>query len=157
MPAPPEFRRALRRERLVEVLRECHAKQFSAADDNIDTSGKLKVQLDRISDRGEYDKTSVIIFIVSEQMRCEVTESVRYDHLLEQTPDDPEETFIEISHIQRLSGKQRVRSVGISGDGAFHDLGEETQKQGQFAQMLLSGISLPVYVGNVAYRLQRVE
>ena len=99
MPASPEFGRALRRERLVEVLRERHAKQFTAADDYVDTARELKVQLDRVFDRRQYDKDPVVIFIVPEQMRCELTESVGYDHFLEKAPDDPEETFIEISHI----------------------------------------------------------
>ena len=87
----------------------------------------------------------------------EVTESVRHYHLLEKTPDDPEKTFIEIRHIQRLSGKQGFRSIGISRNGTFHDLGEEAQKQGQSAQVLLGRVSLPVDVRDVAHRLQCVE
>ena len=64
VPAAPEFCRALRGKRLVEVLRDRHAEQLAASDDDINTSGKLHVDLDRVRDSHQNDKTAVVILVV---------------------------------------------------------------------------------------------
>ena len=157
VPAAPEFSRALRRERLVEVLRDRHAEDLAASDDDIDTAGEFHIQLDRIRDRGHDDKTAVVVLVIAKNLIGQKRESVRDHHLLGKTPENTQKSFVDIGHMNRLAAEKRFSCIRKSRDRAFHDLREKAQKQSHFAQMLLGRVALPVYIRHVSDGFQGIE
>ena len=157
VPAAPEFSRALRGEGLVEVLRDCHAENLAASDDDIDTAGKFHVQLDRVRDCGHDDETAVVVLVIAKNLIGKKRESVRDHHLLGEAPENAQKALVDIGHLNGCAAEKRFSCIRKSRDRAFHDLREKAQKQSHFAQMLLSRVALPVYIRHVSDGFQGIE
>ena len=79
------------------------------------------------------------------------------DHLFKQSPQDPAAPCRQVLSPEILSLPQSFPGLSVHTDGAFHDLGEKSQKQSQFPKMSLDRDLFPVYICHVADGLQCIE
>ena len=157
MPASPEIRGVLGHKGLAEVLRKLNAQHLGAADDDVDAAGKFHIQLNGIGHGAQNDHDAVHAVVVVIDAGDHAGQTVRHHHLFKEAQQDPEKAGGDPVYVQGFSLPQLHGRILVGGDGAFHDLGEEQDKEGQTEGIVVRLDLFPVHIHQIAYGLQGIE
>ena len=155
MPAPPEFRDALRDVRIIEVLQKLKAEHPPETDGHIRVAGKIKVELERKGERAEprSGKAQLRSSGIDIPERADV---VGEQYLLPETNGKP------LHAGGKLFGAETPRAklgghVLIPDDRPGDQLWEERDKCAEADKVFLFLRVASVNVDRIGHRLERVE
>ena len=155
MPAPPEFRDALRDVRIIEVLQKLKAEHPPETDGHIRVAGKIKVELERKGERAEprSGKAQLRSSGIDIPERADV---VGEQYLLPKTNGKP------LHAGGKLFGAETPRAklgghVLIPDDRPGDQLWEERDKCAEADKVFLFLRVASVNVDRIGHRLERVE
>ena len=158
MPAAPEFLRAARLVRRIEVLGQVEAEEHRHARGNVRVSGEVGVYLQGITEQGR----QVLVAAVQQGVLKHAVGKVHrqiigQDELFQKAVHDPEDGYAEPPAAQIVRFVQLLDKLHGTHDGTGHQLREEAQVKAEVQEIGHRGNLAALHVHNIAHRLEGEE
>ena len=156
VPAVPEIRDRDGKIRLPEIFIERDPEHLRDAQDDIDPSGEIPVELGAVHEDAQ-DAVAPQSRVIIENRVDIKRRVVSDDDLLEKSPGDPVQPAQDPLHVEFFFRIERIGQPAVAPDRSLQDLRKEGEKKREAERIPLGLHSLPVHVKEIGCRLKSVK
>ena len=151
MPSMPKIRNGNCEKRTLKVFIQCNTEQFRCSKHHIDPTGKICIQLDRITKDCYHDSDSHIVCIILKDLIDDHTGTVRQYQLFKIPPQDPLRSESDPFHRKRMRPVQLFSQAIVPTDRTLQKLWEKGYKQCKTKYIFLCFAFSPVYIQQISH------